>query len=98
MSRPVNAQGARVRSMEKWIVHKFGGSRVVAWCCFGRVAYTIESSTNPREAVVLSACRGVTDALLALVALAEQPDKEFGSAIRALKARHLDLGAELASQ
>ena len=46
----------------------------------------------------MSACRGVTNALLELVNLAEQPNKEFGAAIRALKARHLDLAAELVSQ
>jgi len=46
----------------------------------------------------LSACRGVTDALLELTSLAEQPNKEFGAAIRALKARHLDLAAELLSK
>ena len=84
--------------MDKWIVHKFGGSSVADAACFRRVAEIIESSSNPREAIVLSACRGVTDALLALVSLAEQPDKEFGSAIRALKARPLDLAAELVSK
>src|ERR1700744_273466 len=84
--------------MDKWIVHKFGGSSVADAACFRRVAEIIESSSNPREAIVLSACRGVTDALLALVSLAEQPDKELGSAIRALKARHLDLAAELLSK
>ena len=83
--------------MDKWVVHKFGGSSVADAACFRRVADIVEASSNPREAIVLSACRGVTDALLELVALAEQPDKEFGAAIRALKARHLDLAAELIS-
>jgi aspartokinase/homoserine dehydrogenase 1 len=84
--------------MDKWVVHKFGGSSVADAECFRRVAEIIEASSNPREAIVLSACRGVTDALLGLVTLAEQPDKEFGAAIRALKARHLDLAAELLSK
>jgi aspartokinase/homoserine dehydrogenase 1 len=60
--------------MDKWIVHKFGGSSVADSACFRRVAEIIEASDRPREAVVLSACRGVTDALLALVQLAEQPE------------------------
>jgi bifunctional aspartokinase / homoserine dehydrogenase 1 len=81
--------------MEKWIVHKFGGSSVADASCFRRVADIIEASANPREAVVLSACRGVTDALLALVALAERPDGDFMAAIDALKARHIGLAAEL---
>jgi bifunctional aspartokinase / homoserine dehydrogenase 1 len=84
--------------MSKWVVHKFGGSSVADAACFRRVAEIVEASSNPREAIVLSACRGVTDALLELVALAEQPHKEFGPAIRALKARHLDLAAELVSK
>ena len=84
--------------MDKWVVHKFGGSSVADAACFRRVAEIVEASSNLREAIVLSACRGVTDALLELVALAEQPDKEFGPAIRALKARHLELAAELVSK
>src|SRR3984885_9508731 len=84
--------------MDKWVVHKFGGSSVADAACFRRVAEIVEASSNPREAIVLSACRGVTDSLLELVALAEQPNKEFGTAIRALKARHLDLAAELVSK
>jgi aspartokinase/homoserine dehydrogenase 1 len=84
--------------MDKWIVHKFGGSSVADAACFRRVADIIEASHNPREAVVLSACRGVTDALLGLVALAERPDGEFGPAILALKRRHVELAAALVSQ
>ena len=83
--------------MDKWIVHKFGGSSVADAGCFRRVADIIESSANPREAVVLSACRGVTDALLTLVTLAERPDGDFPAAIEALKARHVALAAELVS-
>jgi aspartokinase/homoserine dehydrogenase 1 len=81
--------------MDKWIVHKFGGSSVADASCFRRVADIVEASSNPREAVVLSACRGVTDALLALVSLAERADGDFMAAIDALRARHVDLAAEL---
>jgi bifunctional aspartokinase / homoserine dehydrogenase 1 len=84
--------------MDKWIVHKFGGSSVADAACFRRVADIIEASSNPREAVVLSACRGVTDALLALVSLAEKPDGYFPSAIEALKKRHVELARSLVSR
>jgi aspartokinase/homoserine dehydrogenase 1 len=84
--------------MDKWIVHKFGGSSVADAGCFRRVAEIVEASPNPREAVVLSACRGVTDALLALVALAEKPDEYFPSAIEALKKRHVELARSLVSK
>src|SRR3984893_2882473 len=84
--------------MDKWIVHKFGGYSVADAGCFRRVAEIVEASPNPREAVVLSACRGVTDALLALVALAEKPEGYFPSAIEALKKRHVELARELVSK
>jgi aspartokinase/homoserine dehydrogenase 1 len=83
--------------MEKWIVHKFGGSSVADAECFHRVADIIESSPGVREAVVLSACRGVTDSLLTLVELAERADGDFLTAIGALKARHIGLAKELVS-
>lgn len=86
-----------VSIMDKWIVHKFGGSSVADAGCFRRVADIIEASANPREAVVLSACRGVTDALLGLVAAAERPDGDFVTAIEALKNRHAELAASLVS-
>src|ERR1700691_2910996 len=84
--------------MEKWIVHKFGGSSVADADCFRRVADIVEASRNPREAVVLSACRGVTDALLELVSLAERPDGDFPAAVEALKLRHARLAGELVSK
>ena len=83
--------------MDKWLVHKFGGSSVADAGCFRRVAAIIEASNNPREAVVLSACRGVTDALLALVSAAERPDGDYLTPLAALEARHLGLAAELVS-
>ena len=84
--------------MDNWVVHKFGGSSVADASCFRRVADILEASTNPREAVVLSACRGVTDALLGLVTLAEQPDGYIASAIEQMKRRHEELAAELLSR
>jgi aspartokinase/homoserine dehydrogenase 1 len=84
--------------MDKWLVHKFGGSSVADAACFRRVADIVEASTNPREAIVLSACRGVTDALLALVTLAEQRDADFTAAVAALRSRHMELARTLLSQ
>ena len=84
--------------MDQWIVHKFGGSSVADASCLRCVADIIEASGNPREAVILSACRGVTDALLDLVALAERPEGYIPSAIERLKRRHERLAAELLSR
>jgi len=81
--------------MHQWIVHKFGGSSVADASCFKRVAdILIAAADRPREAVVLSACRGVTDALLGLVKLAEQ-DEDFTTPLQALRVRHEGLAAEL---
>ena len=84
--------------MDRWIVHKFGGSSVADAACFRRVAEIVEASPHAREAVVLSACRGVTDALLGLVSAAERPEQEFAPPLDALKARHIDLAAALVSK
>jgi aspartokinase/homoserine dehydrogenase 1 len=84
--------------MDKWVVHKFGGSSVADASCFRRVADILEASSNPREAVVLSACRGVTDELLGLVSLAERPDGNIAAAIEQLKSRHEMLAEELLSR
>jgi bifunctional aspartokinase / homoserine dehydrogenase 1 len=83
--------------MDNWVVHKFGGSSVADSACFRRVAEIVEASVNPREAVVLSACRGVTDALLNSVSLAERPDGDMAGAIEELWKRHERLAGELLS-
>lgn len=71
-----------------WVVHKFGGSSVADAGCFRRVADILDSQPSPRLGVVLSACKGVTDALLGLVALAERQDDSWRAALVALRERH----------
>src|SRR5579862_1131351 len=79
----------------RWVVHKFGGSSVADAQCFERVARIIESQgasqpsgSRPRLAVVLSACKGVTDALLDLVAQAASQDPNWRERLNALRERH----------
>ena len=77
MSSQEKTAGSRARDdsgQSGWVVHKFGGSSVADAECIARVADIIESTPVPRVAVVLSACKGVTDGLLQLVTLAEQRD------------------------
>ncbi len=81
--------------MEAWKVHKFGGSSVADAACMERVAQIIEGDPTPRKAVVLSACRGVTDALLTLVSLAEQQDPSLDDRIRELRDRHVGVARDL---
>jgi bifunctional aspartokinase / homoserine dehydrogenase 1 len=78
-----------------WVVHKFGGSSVADADCFRRVAEILESQPQLRLAVVLSACRGVTDALLRLVALAEQQDTSYQAELASLRERHASLARAL---
>jgi aspartokinase/homoserine dehydrogenase 1 len=84
-----------------WVVHKFGGSSVADADCFERVAAIVEAQPAGRLGIVLSACRGVTDALLSLVTQAEQQAPDLRHALDALRARHAaiaqkTLGAEAA--
>jgi aspartokinase/homoserine dehydrogenase 1 len=74
--------------VERWRVHKFGGSSVADAVCMERVARILEQDPHPRLGVVLSACRGVTDALLNLVATAERQEAPVTEQIEALRHRH----------
>ena len=74
--------------MERWRVHKFGGSSVADAVCMERVARILEQDPHPRLGVVLSACRGVTDALLNLVATAERQEDALAEQIETLRHRH----------
>ncbi len=60
-----------------------------------RVAAIIEADPAQRKAVVLSACRGVTDALLTLVALAEQNDPALDDRLQELRQRHIGIARTL---
>src|SRR3954470_17839515 len=78
-----------------WVVHKFGGSSVANADCFARVAAIVESQPTTRIAVVLSACQGVTDRLLQLVALAACQDEAWRVQLRALRDRHHQIASGL---
>ena len=82
---------------DPWVVHKFGGSSVADADCFRKVAAILEAAPAGRLAVVLSACRGVTDALLRLVALAERHDERVSAEIAQLRERHVGIADELLS-
>ena len=90
---------------QAWVVHKFGGSSVADARCFERVAAIVESQmvaaasgarqTQPRLAIVLSACKGVTDALLELVALAESRHADWRQRLAVLRDRHAAIATAL---
>ncbi len=78
-----------------WVVHKFGGSSVADAACFRRVAAILDASAATRLGVVLSACKGVTDALLKLVRLAEEQDEGYRVELASLRARHAGIAQAL---
>src|SRR5688500_10392078 len=59
-----------------------------------RVARILESDTATSLAVVLSAARGVTDALLGLIAGAERQE-DVSHALDVVRNRHVDMATEL---
>ena len=79
-----------------WVVHKFGGSSLADAGCFRRVAGIVSGLDEPRVALVLSACRGVTDSLIGLVTAAEGGHRDTCRAgIARLRERHEAIAAEL---
>jgi aspartokinase/homoserine dehydrogenase 1 len=80
-----------------WAVHKFGGSSVADATCFHRVADILDSQPAGRLGVVLSACKGVTDELLALVAKAERQDPDVVAGLAPLRDRHAVIARQLLS-
>jgi aspartokinase/homoserine dehydrogenase 1 len=83
--------------MEPWRVHKFGGSSVADASCMERVAQILENDPLPRVAAVLSACRGVTDALLTLTNAAERQQDGDAARLEAIRQRHIDIARALLS-
>lgn len=82
-------------SGSSWVVHKFGGSSVADADCFQRVAGIMDAQPAGRLGIVLSACKGVTDSLLALVAQAERQDMAFRDGLVALRDRHARIAETL---
>src|SRR5580704_18004179 len=78
-----------------WVVHKFGGSSVADAQCFERVAKIVESQPALQLAVVLSACKGITDALLELVSLAEAQQSVWHERLAAVRERHAGIASTL---
>src|SRR5438067_73106 len=81
--------------MDQWRVHKFGGSSVADAACMQRVGRILEDETSSRLAVVLSACRGVTDALLGLLTASEKQDARVAGDLDAIRQRHVTIAEAL---
>jgi aspartokinase/homoserine dehydrogenase 1 len=78
-----------------WQVHTFGGTSVAGSERYQHVAKILAAEGQPRQAVVVSAMSGVTNALLELVELAKSRDETYPAKLEALKDRHLQTLQEL---
>ncbi|MDH3613038.1 MAG: bifunctional aspartate kinase/homoserine dehydrogenase I [Gammaproteobacteria bacterium] len=72
----------------RWKIHKFGGSSLADADCFRRVAGLLLDYPDSRMGVVVSAMRGMTDALLHLAILAERDDDAFNDELHAIGERY----------
>jgi bifunctional aspartokinase / homoserine dehydrogenase 1 len=78
----------RTGSPVQTIVHKFGGTSVADAACFRHVAALLAARPEGRPVAVVSAMRGVTDALIHAVRLAGRRDDGWRQAVDELHERH----------
>ncbi len=81
----------------RWKVHKFGGSSLADAACFRRVADIVRSQPARPLGIVVSAMRGMTDALLALADSAQREGADFDGAIGSLGRRYAEAAGDLLS-
>jgi bifunctional aspartokinase / homoserine dehydrogenase 1 len=81
--------------VEQWVVHKFGGTSVANAERYRHVAEILAHRPERRRAVVVSAMRGVTDALVQAVELAARRDADYREQLELLRARHQEAISEL---
>jgi aspartokinase/homoserine dehydrogenase 1 len=74
-----------------WTVHKFGGTSVGNADRYKNAAkILLEQKPKIKKAVVVSAMKGVTDSLIALVKSAEKQDTNWQNLLEKIKTQHLD--------
>jgi len=82
-----------------WVVHKFGGSSLADAEAFRHVGGLLRSLKDGRQAVVVSAMQGTTDALIELARAAageaSHSGPEWEAAFESLRTRHLDCAQAL---
>jgi len=82
----------------RWVVHKFGGSSLADAAAFehvGRLLLGLSANSDEAQAVVVSAMRGTTDALIALAEDAAGGGADWSADLDRLRRRHLDCAATI---
>ncbi|MDR6094745.1 aspartokinase [Stenotrophomonas sp. SORGH_AS321] len=69
------------------VVHKFGGTSVADADCYRHVARLLQARPEALQVTVVSAMKGVTDALIALARLAAAGDAQWREDWHDLRAR-----------
>lgn len=77
------------------VVHKFGGTSVADADCYRHVARLLQARPEALQVTVVSAMKGVTDALIALARLAAADDAQWREDWHDLRARHRGAAASL---
>jgi aspartokinase/homoserine dehydrogenase 1 len=79
----------------QWVTHKFGGTSLADAGAYRSVAAIVEGWEQPRQAVVVSAAAGMTDALIELVARAGRRDAATEELAASLRERQIGLAEDL---
>ena len=73
---------------DSWIAHKFGGTSMADAACINRVADLLLARPESGQAIVVSAMRGVTDALTELADAASRRSRTWEADLQSLRQRH----------
>lgn len=85
---PTHSPAASALAAPSTVVHKFGGTSVADAERYRHVAGLLLARPESLQVSVVSAMKGVTDALIELAHLAAQGDAGWQEAWHALRARH----------
>ncbi len=77
------------------VTHKFGGSSLADAACIRHVAELVSARPENKQIVVVSAMRGVTDALLDCADTAAHGHAHWRKSFDALRRRHIDTARDL---
>ncbi len=81
--------------MDRWTVHKFGGTSLASADRYRHVARVLSDRPEARRVVVVSAMGGVTNSLIEAVELAARRDSGFRDELEAIRQRHRATVADL---
>ena len=79
----------------QWVTHKFGGTSLADADAYRATTAIVEGWDRPRQAVVVSATAGMTDALIELVARAGRRDGSTEELAASLRDRQVALAEDL---